>query len=85
MHYLVLMPLTASQLLVMYFLYKKTSPLKDAVVLAVIHLLGIMSVWYEKVFNGFSETWLIIAAVVYQWVFAFILLYINKKIKEQQG
>lgn len=73
-----------SQFGVVYYLHTKSSETKGSIVLIAIHSLGIYSVWRAQILTGFPEIWLLLGFVVYQWLFAVLLLYVNKKIKEQQ-
>jgi hypothetical protein len=72
-----------SQAGVLSYLHRQSSEIKDTVTLSLIHCLGLYSVWWNKISTDFPIIWLLLAFVLYQWLFAKLLLYLNKKIKQQ--
>ncbi len=74
-----------SQFAAVFFLFKKLDKTHDRVVVILIYLLGIYSVWSTYITEQSLKYWMLILYIVYHWCWGWLILYINKKIKEQTG
>lgn len=72
-----------SHVLVLYYLYRKGSNIREQFTLILIYLAGGYHVWIKLAEQTEVLWWMCVLLCLYQWAWCFLLLYVNKKINQQ--